>query len=329
MNCKKLTTLKKLDIKEIKEVSLVAKETLSFMAKNHISLTPKNYGDWFYVICKAKKEDHLLTDQNLFLLYEEYIKDKPEILDDYTAKEVSNELKSVTHETEKIVALIDENLKRHTEYIEDSKNSIKRHDLNKIEELHKKIKELENENKVLKEEIDKNIKRINNLQYKFLEYKKLSLIDPLTGLINRRGFEIELDKMKQKKDIYLIYIDIDDFKKINDTYGHDIGDEVLKVIGSILKNYVRKDATIFRLGGEEFAILLSDIDKKSVFNIAKRIRKVIDNHNLRLDDKIVSFTASFGITKRKEKESIKEFLKRADEAMYTAKKSGKNRIVIL
>ncbi len=330
MNCKGWLSVKNVDIDDTKKVSEVAKETLAFMAKHHIPLTPKNYEDWFFVLCNAINEKHLLTEQNIFLLYEEYLKDKPVILDDYAAKEVSDELKNVANESENIISRIDSNIDKHRQYIKDSKEVIEKQELGKIDELYKKIDELEKENKKLKEKINKNIEKLDNLQDKFEEYKHLSYIDPLTGLYNRRGFEKELKRViNSSKNVFLIYLDIDDFKKINDQYGHNAGDEVLKDIGEILRNFIRKGTKIFRLGGEEFAIILSDLTQQDIYKIAERLRKVIENHNVRIDEKIVSYTASFGITEYKDNESLKEFVDRADKAMYEAKKNGKNRVVIL
>ncbi|WP_187647846.1 GGDEF domain-containing protein [Nitrosophilus labii] len=330
MNCKRWLSLKKPNIEDTRKISEVAKKTLAFMAKHYIPLTPKNYEDWFFVLCSAINEKHLLTDQNIFLLYEEYLKDKPIILDDYVAKEVSDKLKSVANESENIISMIDSNIDKHRQYIKDSKDVIEEKEFGKIKELQIKINELEKENRKLKEKINKNIKKLDNLQDKFEEYKHLSYIDPLTELYNRRGFEKELERViSDSKNVFLIYLDIDDFKKINDQYGHNVGDEVLKNIGEILKNFIRKGTKAFRLGGEEFAIILSDLTQQDVYKIAERLRKVIENHNVRIDEKIISYTASFGITEYKESESMEEFLDRADKAMYEAKKKGKNRVVLL
>lgn len=329
MDCKKIINIKLPQKEENRKVSDIAKDTLTFMAKHNIPLTPKNYEDWFFVICQAVDDNHLLTDQNLFLLYEEYIKDKPAIYSDYDAKEVSKELKDVVKESENIVSLIDENIKKHGKFMEDSKVAIEERDIERIDELYKKIEDLENENRKLRKKIYTSRHILESLEDKFKEYKKLSFIDPLTGLLNRRAFDEEINRLKDKIPFSIIYLDIDDFKIINDTYGHTIGDEVLKEIGEILNNFIRKDTKAFRLGGEEFAILLPEVDDKNSYKIAERIRKVIENHNIRKDDKIISYTASFGITTFKKGENVDELLKRADEAMYKAKKSGKNRVVTL
>lgn len=330
MECKRYLGLKIPEDKDSKTIAEVAKETLAFMAKNHIPITPKNYEDWFFVICQAKEDKHLLTNHNLFLLYEEYLKDKPAIFNVHDAKEVSKKLKNVVNESENIISLIDHNIDKHGKFMKDSKNAIEKKDLGQIKDLYKKIEELEEENKKLKEKIDKNRDILENLEDKFKEYKKLSFKDPLTGLLNRRAFYDTIEKLKNSIPFSIIYLDIDDFKAINDTYGHTVGDKVLKSIGEVLNNFIRKETKAFRLGGEEFAILLPNLDEQESLKIAERIRKVIENHNIRLNEnKIITYTASFGITKYKDGESVDDFVKRSDEAMYQAKKTGKNRVAIL
>ncbi|WP_281950295.1 GGDEF domain-containing protein [Nitrosophilus kaiyonis] len=329
MDCKKVLNIKVPQKEENIKVSEIAKKTLTFMAKNNIALTPKNYEDWFFVICNSVDDMHLLTDQNLFLLYEEYIKEKPAIFNDYDAKEVSKELKNIVNESENIITLIDTNINKHSQFMEDSKKALEKKDIKMIDDLKNQIKILEEENKKLKKKLYENRYILNSLEDKFHEYKKLSYIDPLTGLFNRRAFNEEVEKIKDIIPFSIIYLDIDDFKKINDTYGHTVGDEVLKEIGEILNSFIRKDTKAFRLGGEEFAIILPNVNIEDAKNIAQRIRKVIENHNIKLEDTIVSYTASFGITSYQKGEDINELLKRADEAMYQAKKSGKNRVFIL
>jgi len=330
MKCKRFISLRKIEEKsESIFVSEVAKNALSFLTSHNIPLTPRNYEEWFFVICKAKEEKHLLTEQNLFLLYEEYIKEKPKILNDYDAKEVSKELKDVVNDSENIISMIDKNIDKHGKYIKQSKTAIKEQNTTKIDELYKKIDELEKENKKLRENLNNNRKKLDLLEDKFIEFKKLSYKDALTGLLNRRAFYEELKRLANAIQFSIIFLDIDDFKKINDTYGHLIGDEVLKEVGAILENFIRKDTKAFRIGGEEFVIILPNVDENISFKVAERIRKVIENNNVKEGENIIKYTASFGVTSYKKNESIDDMLNRADKAMYKAKKSGKNRVVIL
>jgi diguanylate cyclase (GGDEF)-like protein len=165
-----------------------------------------------------------------------------------------------------------------------------------------------------------------------LEY--LSKYDPLTTLSNRRSFEDdlerELEKNKRKKqDISLIFLDLDDFKKINDTFGHHTGDIILKEVGLILKNMIRKTDLIARWGGEEFVIALIDSPLNQSKDVSEKIRSSLSNNN-QLKKKIDrNLTASLGLTMLKEHDTIETLLARADEAMYISKNNNKNQVTIL
>ena len=163
------------------------------------------------------------------------------------------------------------------------------------------------------------------------ELVNLTNIDPLTGAYNRRYFHsvtkdlIALSR-REGTNLSLAMIDIDDFKKVNDTYGHDIGDEVIKTIINIINNNIRKSDLLIRFGGEEFIILLPNTDVEQTFTVLEKIREKIQQCNLVEN---VSFTVSVGISKFiYSEDNIEKTVKRADEKLYLAKNSGKNKIEI-
>ena len=129
-------------------------------------------------------------------------------------------------------------------------------------------------------------------------------------------------------DIYMILLDIDTFKIINDTYGHLIGDEVLKRLGKLLKKTLRKYDLAIRWGGEEFMVLLKDVPN---IEIAKTIAELMRKKISELDiEKVGNFTCSFGVAHQflKNKDDLDILFQKADELLYRAKKSGKNRVEI-
>ena len=153
-------------------------------------------------------------------------------------------------------------------------------------------------------------------------FELLSTTDALTGLYNRRKLESELKtQCNGNNQVSIILIDLDHFKSVNDTYGHDVGDTYLKVIAKIIKVY----GVSGRWGGEEFLIILPNHDSESAREIAEEIRIAIENHNI---DSIVTQSASIGVTSWIENESTVEFLKRVDNALYEAKEGGRNRVVL-
>jgi two-component system cell cycle response regulator len=163
-------------------------------------------------------------------------------------------------------------------------------------------------------------------------YYKKAYLDPLTGAFNRRFLEEKEHelflkyKTLQEKVIVLMF-DIDNFKKINDTYGHDVGDIVLSEIGEIVRKILRSNDIFIRYGGEEFLIILEDLKLKDTIKIAEKIRKSIAEHKIKInEEKTLNVTVSIGISEvRKEDKSLFDAIKRADEKLYSAKRSGKNR----
>jgi len=158
---------------------------------------------------------------------------------------------------------------------------------------------------------------------------KIAERDPLTQLLNRRGFEPKLDSLMQYStqvpSLALLVIDLDGFKQINDNFGHDAGDYVLKLISSQLIDSVRKDDLVARLGGDEFAIILDSIDlPKLAYRVAKIIVKKAANP-IEYDGKLLQVGVSIGIALADEHSSTSQLLiKHADEAMYIAKQAGKS-----
>ncbi len=161
--------------------------------------------------------------------------------------------------------------------------------------------------------------------------KQLAITDKLTGLYNRTKLDEvlheELARTKRNQNSFgLILLDFDYFKDINDTYGHHIGDEVLKEIAQLLTEHLRTSDKAVRWGGEEFILIYVDTEKNEVISLAEDLRQKIANHNF---NTVGMKTASFGVTIAQESDTIDTIIKRADKALYQAKGNGRNRIEFL
>lgn len=164
------------------------------------------------------------------------------------------------------------------------------------------------------------------------EMKRLSETDSLTGILNRRGMEGIMERELERAESHgtplsLVIFDLDDFKSLNDTHGHDVGDEALAVVALLAKEHLRSTDSFARWGGEEFAVLCPDTSIKEAGALAERMRIEIENHgqsggfaNLEWN-----LSASFGVSEYRKHDSGTSLAKRADIAMYHAKESGKNR----
>jgi diguanylate cyclase (GGDEF)-like protein len=170
-----------------------------------------------------------------------------------------------------------------------------------------------------------------------------TVTDPLTGLYNRRFLEgridAELDKLVSEKrgrktdpfhELSVLMIDVDNFKKINDTYGHQFGDDVLKTVAFTIREGTRKDDIVARFGGEEFCVVLVHTHKEAAAQIAEKIRNSVEERKLNYVNQVTSFTVSIGVASARADNllSSRALIRTADMRLYEAKKTGKNRVCL-
>lgn len=177
-------------------------------------------------------------------------------------------------------------------------------------------------------EKDNNQELLEELEKQNSKLELLSTMDQLTGVYNRRYYLKALEDEfkyfeKTNKHFYVMMIDIDDFKMVNDTYGHLYGDEILKSVAEGIKKCLRNHDIISRYGGEEFSVIISHTSEENGLIIAKRIRKAVEDLQYREKENV---TISIGVVKNKEDDTELGIMKRADDYLYIAKENGKNRV---
>lgn len=196
------------------------------------------------------------------------------------------------------------------------------------------IKEYSDLQDSLKRMYEKLLGTVEELEIEKNQAKELSRVDVLTGIYNRRAFmdsgEVLLnDAIRYKTDLSLIMLDIDFFKKINDTYGHEAGDLVLVNLTKKISGHLRKSDLFARIGGEEFTILLSKTNAAQALEKANQLLKEIRKFKTIHEDRVIDITVSMGISEcLNETCTIDSLLKHADEALYRAKKNGRNRVIV-
>lgn len=191
---------------------------------------------------------------------------------------------------------------------------------NDVTEFENAKEQLSTLNKAMKHKVDELYSMAQTLEQQ-------ASIDILTGIFNRMKFEeffdLEVQKAKiQKNPLSIILLDIDDFKRINDTFGHDEGDEVIKSISNLLTKNVRGTDTLSRWGGEEFVILLPNTSLEQAKIVANNLRRIIFEHDFNVSQKKI--TCSFGVAIYNYEDTKEKLFKRVDKILYKAKNSGKN-----
>ncbi|MCK5541415.1 MAG: GGDEF domain-containing protein [Desulfobacterales bacterium] len=187
------------------------------------------------------------------------------------------------------------------------------------------------------DEIDMILKTTQTAISRQLGMKKLfdaAAIDPLTMCYNRREFKAQLERnisntLRHKKELSIFMFDLDHFKKINDTYGHQAGDLVLQKVSSLVKNNIRTADFLARYGGEEFIVILPETNKQKAMELANRIRENVSNTRIKLNTgKEIRVTASFGVASLGEGSSdMNQLIHDADTMMYKAKLNGRNTVM--
>ncbi|MGA1846927.1 GGDEF domain-containing protein [Deferribacter abyssi] len=243
----------------------------------------------------------------------------------------SSELSSNLEELEKETKLEND--------IEKLKNKL----ISKLNEIKTNLKEKDNIRKEkfnkldlevnkIKNDLEKYKTQLNRLQKSIKKYKKEAIVDNLTNIYNRNFLDKKLVEEVEKFQRYnsplsVIMLDIDDFKSVNDNYGHQIGDQVLKYFTNIIKNNIRKVDIPFRYGGEEFLIILPHTSKEQAIVVAERILKELNETVFKIKGNSLKITASIGVTEAKEHDSVDTLIKRVDDLLLKAKREGKNRVI--
>ncbi len=175
---------------------------------------------------------------------------------------------------------------------------------------------------------------IFKMKYQYSEKEFMSVLDGLTGLYNRRQLEINLEQeynrtKRHPSDFSLAILDIDFFKKVNDTYGHQYGDYVLKTVADLMKSVFRKTDLLYRYGGEEMVIVMPETNIEGAVIPVQRLRRTIEEYDFEYNGIKTKITISIGLSMNyQEFSSPSEILKSADEALYKAKESGRNRVIL-
>lgn len=319
---------------------------LTFLGKHCLPTDPLNYCVW-YEYASGKNEDLSAA------------------IDEYLARETAFSKEAVRNlfdlhiagNEEKVSRLVREELKKlfievigaiqttnqhfsesenNLEAINDTlKPSLSEVDIEKIvNQIKDEISRLEASSASFKEQLNQATHEIDRLKARMAQYRREASLDPLTGIANRRGFEKKLvqaieNASKNRVPLCVIMADIDHFKKVNDTHGHTVGDNVIRMVAATIRDAIKGKDLAARIGGEEFAILLPDTPFEGATVLAENIRIMFEQLDLKkknTGERLGKINLSFGVTHYKDSESADSFLNRADQALYQSKKTGRNKV---
>jgi diguanylate cyclase len=204
-----------------------------------------------------------------------------------------------------------------------------------VEAVLSATKDVQQENAKLGNRLKESHEQISELQEHLTAIRTQALTDPLTGLANRRHFDAQLaDALAEARQedgaLCLLIADIDHFKKFNDTHGHLLGDQVLRLVASVLTQNTRRQDLVARYGGEEFAVILPDTNIDGAIAVAKNLCRLIASREVLkrgTGEHLGRVTLSIGVAHRHSGESAQALIEAADTCLYAAKKAGRNRVV--
>jgi len=346
---KKLEEEDKLTQEDVKEIMNVVRKQMNFMIKNNIVITPRNYERWFYVFCYIIEQEKELNDLEILGLFKEFYDEPYDEIKERVDKSIEIRQKGMVKKLVRIADAIEQKLTEVITILDSHNHSINSHkeeiesekkltEDEKIKDMLKRVLDelevLKRENELLTLELRKYHADVIRLQGELMTARTEAEIDFLTGLVNRRRFERALleminDYQTRSYPFALILFDLDNFKQVNDKYGHPAGDQVLKEIALILKTFLRANNISARIGGEEFAVLVPGAGLKEGEIVANRLRKIIDSRTFVTTEGEVKLSASFGVTAVRKDDTIDTIFARVDKALYEAKHSGKNKVVVM
>jgi diguanylate cyclase len=325
--------------------SQYVRQLLPLMMKHNIPVNPINYAVWYHYVSGDNADlneaiDTLIHDQKPFdydtnlSLYKKYVctasLESMEKVNSGLQRLITETTLSVNATSEK-ASLAGENFNVNLQKLKASDSGVNLEAI--LFEIISETMQLAETSKALKNQLDSSNQELDQLRNELSTVREAANIDGLTGLFNRLAFDKALQEIienKTSKNVCLAILDLDHFKRINDSFGHLIGDKVIKYFASLLKQYAAKNYHVARYGGEEMVIIMPDTTLTEAFNSIEQIRRALDSSRLKYKgdtESIGKVTLSAGISLLREEESAYSFIERADNALYRAKGIGRNKVV--
>jgi diguanylate cyclase len=323
-----------------------ADAALAAMAKHRVPPTPHNFTVWFTHISGENAElsrtiDILISNGQEFtkqqneVIYNQFFSSGPEVRD---LIEAGSRLDGMIADVLSQLGVAGEDAKRYGDTLARFKDGLSRPAIKDmqvaVEAVLRETTRMAERNKALETQLASSSAEINNLRHDLDDLRRVSLVDALTGIANRKAFDQRLreaaaEALEHGMSLALIMIDIDHFKQFNDTYGHQIGDGVLRLVARTLREGTKGRDLVARYGGEEFAVILVGSNLNGATAVAEQLRKSVGSKRITKKGagggSLGSITLSLGVAAYVPGEPLGKLVSRADQALYLAKRTGRNR----
>lgn len=333
---------------DIELSTAIADKALGFIARHSFPATPRNFEIWYAYASGVSKPLKKSIDQVLAAdgkispdraqaIYDEHLSPSRTASEvEKLSAQMSGEIAQVT----KMIAAAAGNTSSYggtlDQMSERLSGSVDQESVKSIvETLVMSTTEMEQNNKLLEAQLQDSQDQIANLHQNLEAVRTEALTDQLTGIANRKSFDEQIERltneaMEDGTECCLILGDIDHFKKFNDTFGHQTGDQVLRLVARALTSNLKGRDHAARYGGEEFAMLLPQTNMRSALTVADQIRENIKTKELikkSTGENLGTITMSFGVARYRVGESVENFIERADTCLYAAKDAGRDRAI--
>ncbi|MEW5056335.1 MAG: GGDEF domain-containing protein [Cycloclasticus sp.] len=331
---------------EPKQAAEYLRQVIPMLSRQKLPPTPINYAVFYSYLSGSSQSlnaiiDDIFNQKKTFSLaimvelYEKYVngtatleqQDKIQQALEKALSEASDEVQQITSDAQGF----DNNISKHADTLSETTDPATTTIV--LKQIMQDTRDMVRNNLDMQARMQDTNNEILKVKAELESVKAMAEKDALTGLKNRGSFDKTIDGIvygEQAESTSLIILDIDHFKRINDNYGHLVGDRVIRYVAALLLQIIGKEHHIARFGGEEFAIILHNENQDSLTALSNKVRIAMGNSKLQRKDSgetIGKVTLSAGITQLKSDDSVETFIERADKALYEAKNSGRNKVV--